>query len=194
MTGIIRLGGGLALAILVGATASGERAPAPVHAEAPPPGHTGGFGESDCTACHLEAGPNLPGGSLEVVGIPPAYRPGERYDLEVVLRAEGTVRAGFQLSARHTDGSRAGRLRPRDERVQVLAPDSLPTEYAAQTRAGSEADSPDEARWTLAWTAPEGGGPVRFHGAANSANGDESPLGDLVYTIVRESAPAQGGR
>jgi len=173
---------------------SGPHPPArpPLHAEAPPAGYTGGFGESDCTACHLDAGPDLPGGSLEVRGLPSAYRPGGAYELEVILRAQGTERSGFQLALRHSDGRGAGRLTPLDDRVQILAPDSLPTRYAAQTRSGSEPRSPDEARWVVRWVAPEGGR-VHLHAAANSADGDESPLGDLVFTTRAESRPAGGG-
>lgn len=180
------------LAVLPAPSPASAPGPPPVHLDDPPAGHTGGFGEDDCTVCHLDAGPNLPGGSLEVVGLPAEYRASARYELEVILRAEGTVRAGFQLAARHPDGSQAGDLQPLDGRVQVLAPDTLRARYAAQTRAGSEPLSSEEARWTVVWTAPGGGGPVRFHAAANSANGDESPLGDLVYTVEASSHRAPG--
>lgn len=170
------------------AGAGGRSGPVSLHADHPPAGHTGGFGEGDCTVCHLDAGPDLPGGTLEVNGVPTTYRPGEEYALEVVLRVEGTVRAGFQLSARHPDATQAGRFRAPGPRVQVLAPDSLPASYAAQTVEGSEPASGEEARWTVLWTAPPDGA-VRFHAAGNSADGDDSPLGDLVYTARTESAP-----
>lgn len=164
----------------------------PVHADDPPAGHTGGFGEDDCTVCHLDAGPDLPGGSLAIEGVPATYDPGAEYALAVVLRAEGTLRAGFQLAARHPDGSQAGDLRPVDGRVQILAPDTLRARYAAQTPEGSRPASSEQARWSVVWTAPVGGEEVRFHAAANSGNGDESPLGDLVFT-ARAGSTAPGG-
>lgn len=161
-------------------------------ADVPIPGHTGGFGENDCTVCHLEAGPNLPGGSLTLLGLPEAYEPGGSYELEVVLEAEGTERAGFQLTARHPDGSQAGTFTPGDGGVQVLSPDSLVADYVAQTAKGADVTDPSGATWRVHWTAPPGRGAILFHLAANSANGDESPLGDLVYTAARniESASA----
>ena len=39
------------------------------------------------------------------------------------------------------------------------------------------------------WTAPDRGGPVIFHVAANAADGNESAAGDFVYTASGESAP-----
>lgn len=193
--GAARLAAPAALLALVAATAAGAGVPstalpaAPVHAEAPPAGHTGGFGEADCTACHLEAGPDLPGtGTLVVRGFPERYRPGERYLLEVVLEAEGTERAGFQLAVRGPDGRPAGALHPVDGRVQILTPDSLPASYAAQTAAGSVPADRSGATWTVAWIAP-GDGEARLHAAANSADGDESPLGDLVFTTTRSALP-----
>jgi hypothetical protein len=39
------------------------------------------------------------------------------------------------------------------------------------------------------WTAPNGGGPVIFHAAANAADGNGSADGDFVYTATGESSP-----
>jgi hypothetical protein len=47
----------------------------------------------------------------------------------------------------------------------------------------------DTARWTVLWTAPESGGEVRFNGAANAANQDDSQFGDYIYTAVEISGP-----
>ncbi len=189
----------LGLAVTAGAggrVAAPDGGTAPVHADGPPAGHTGGFGEPDCTVCHLEAGPDLPGtGALTVRGFPERYRAGERHLLEVVLEAGGTERAGFQLSVRSPSGEAAGTLHAVDGRVRILAPDSLPATYAVQTAAGSAAEDPGGARWTVAWIAPARG-EATLHAAANSADGDESPLGDLVFTTRGTSRPgdAEGVR
>ena len=53
--------------------------------------------------------------------------------------------------------------------------------YAHQTMVGAATANPDLATWSLEWVAPPVGGPVAIHVAANSGNGDDSPLSDLVY-------------
>jgi hypothetical protein len=163
------------------------------HAEGPPPGHTGGFGEPTCQACHTEYALDLPGGRLEIEGVPAAWEPGRTYLLTVVLHSEDMGAAGFQLTTRGPDGRPAGSLAPVDARVAV---DSVPGDtlmsgvFARHTRTGTRIDDPSSARWVLAWTAPPVATPVHFHGAANSANGDDSPFGDLIYTVNFSTAPA----
>ncbi len=178
--------GSRASPVLAGSSAPGGR---PVHAEAPPAGHTGGFGEPTCLACHDAYPLNEPGGSLTIEGLPDAYRGGEEYTLTVVLSVPETVRAGFQLSARLADGRQAGRWVSLDRRVSVA--DSGGVSYARTTLDGTEPQSPEQATWSLSWVAPVAGGAVHFHVAANSGNGDNSPFGDLVYATAVE---VQSGR
>jgi len=152
--------------------------------ERPPPGFTGGFGEASCISCHIGNDVNAFGGSVQLAGVPARYVAGEAYVLTVVLQAEETSIAGFQISARHVDGAErgrnAGRLAPLDDRV--ARSDSASISYLHQSREGAETSNPNGAVWSFAWTAPSGGGDVAFHLAANSGNADNSPLGDLVYT------------
>jgi hypothetical protein len=162
---------------------AGAGVPLPLHAEKPPAGHTGGFGEPTCAACHTEFPVNEPGGSLSLDGLPDAFEPGREYVLTVVLQVPETARAGFQISARHGDGTQAGRWAPLGPDVAVV--DSAGVAYAHATLPGADAAGPDGASWSIGWTAPESG-PVRFNVAANSANGDNSPFGDLVYAMEAE--------
>lgn len=150
------------------------------YAQAPPPGHTGGFGEPTCQVCHLEYELNVEGGSLRLEGWPEPFEPGRAYPLAVVLSADGMVLAGFQLAVRDAEGRQAGRLRPVDDRVAVV--DSGGVSYAQQTEAGSVADGARTVRWDLEWVAPHGIPSADVHVAANSANGDDSPFGDLIYS------------
>ncbi|MEQ9570426.1 MAG: choice-of-anchor V domain-containing protein, partial [Longimicrobiales bacterium] len=115
-----------------------------------------------------------------------SWEPGAEYVLTVVLRSEEMGAAGFQLSARTADGRPAGRFAALDDRVAVdeSADRELPTAYARHTRAGSRVDDPSITAWRVLWTAPPHATEVRFHGAANSGNGDNSPFGDLVYTTA----------
>ena len=160
------------------------------HATGPPAAHTGGFGEPTCAECHIGYPVNAPGGMVSVRGLPQAYRPGAEYRLTVMLQSEEMGAAGFELAARIAGGERAGTsagtLRPVDSRVAVT--DSMGVAYAHQTPAGSQVTDPDLATWTVSWTAPRAG-TVAVHVAANSANGDQSPLSDLVYTAESTLAP-----
>ena len=63
--------------------------------------------------------------------------------------------------------------------------------YAHQTPEGSATANPDLATWSLEWVAPFVGGPVAIHVAANSGNGDGSPLSDLVYAMDVTIPPAR---
>ena len=161
-------------------------------AEAPPAGSTGGFGEPSCVSCHTGNDVNAFGGEVGVVGLPAGYRPGEELLLTVVLEADETTVAGFQLSARYGDGPDKGRdageLRAVDHRVART--DSAGITYLHQSEAGSVAPDPSGSSWTVSWTPPESGHPVAIHVAANSGNGDESPLGDLVYLDAVTVPPA----
>jgi hypothetical protein len=156
--------------------------------DGPPPGHTGGFGEPTCRACHSEAPLNEPGGELLVAGVPAAYEPGRTYDLEVLLRRAGMLRAGFQLAARFQGegmfpgGAQAGVLTPVDDRTAVVWDSSTHVAYIEHTLKGGTLSVGDSGRWRFRWTAPvSGGGVIVVHVAANAANDDDSPLGDLIY-------------
>lgn len=172
-------------------------APIPVHATGPPPAHTGGFGEPTCAECHIGEALNAYGGSVSIEGLPPAFEPGATYALSVVLRAEETGVAGFQLAARGAsgpgEGAPAGTLRAVDQRVTVL-PDSTGQVYAQHTQAGARSADPVGAAWTLEWVAPADPVDVVFHVAANSGNDDNSPLGDLVFTARMVVEAVGGGR
>ncbi|MGH7481555.1 MAG: choice-of-anchor V domain-containing protein [Longimicrobiales bacterium] len=153
----------------------------------PPPAHTGGFGEPTCRACHFGAELNAPGAVLRIEGLPAAYRPGDAYDLSVVLSGEPLPRAGFELAARFAGGAahgaQAGELEAIGSDVAVTAAGTPTVLYAHQTLAGTDPDEPGVARWRLRWRAPAGPrGDVAFHVSANVANDDASAFGDAIYT------------
>ncbi len=183
----------LVMGALVGPLPGPEASDAvvPPHADGPPPAHTGGFGEPTCLECHSDFGLNESGGRLTLDGPPTRYEPGRTYTISVVLESGEMVKAGFQLSARDPTGRQAGTFVATDPRAAVQSEGGV--EYAHQTLTGSDADDPEVVRWRVAWTAP-GGGVVHFHAAANSANGDDSPFGDLIYAVSATSeAPTSPG-
>lgn len=173
----------------VAALATVAAAPSLFHATTPPAGMTGGFGEQSCVFCHIGSDVNAFGGSVRLEGLPSAWEPGREYVITIDLRADETAIAGFQLAARYLEGEARGRpagvLEPVDSRTAVS--DSLGVAYLHQTEAGSATHNPSGARWSFGWRAPSANAAgadatVVFHVAANSGNGDNSPLGDLVYT------------
>ncbi len=176
------------LAAALAVTGAAVAVPAAVPSVEPAPlGFTGGFGEESCVACHIGSDVNAFDGRVTVEGLPNRFEPGGEYLLTVILEAEGTEVAGFQVTSRYAEGASrgasAGVFVPTDGRVEVS--DSAGVSYAHHTRAGSLGHGPDRASWSLVWTAPTRAEPVAIHVAANSGNGDNSPLSDLVYTAER---------
>lgn len=192
-----------------GAVRDFERVGARAYLTGPPPGHTGGFGEPDCTACHFDAPVNPEGGELRVGGLPDRYAPGKTYRLRVTLEAPELGRAGFQLAARFGKGDRrgtsAGTLTARDSTVQVISGDESDGDgepeqdlhYVQHTEAGSGQPARASAgsyAWSVRWTAPKApDGPVLFHASANAANDDASEFGDRVFTLEVRVNPPEGG-
>lgn len=176
--------------------------PAAGHADGPPPGHTGGFGEPSCHRCHFDRPVNASGADVDVTGLPDAYRPGRSYRLEVRLRGAELERGGFQLSARCAGAGHAGRqagvLEGDGSRVEIVEGTGEPyrgaenVEYARHTATGTKPTAPGEASWSVRWRAPRGRGgdgvgppagecgAVAVHVAANAANGDDSEFGDRI--------------
>ncbi len=157
---------------------------------APPPAHTGGFGEPTCETCHMGNPLNDPAGAVELRGIPAAgYEPGRAYRVTVLVRQAGMAAGGFQVAARGAAGADSGRAagtwRALDDRVEITTHRGIA--YAHHTEAGA-APSPDSASWTLEWTAPAAPGRVVFHVAANAANGDRSQFDDYVHAQGFERA------
>ncbi len=182
-----------ALAVALTLVGAAGAPPAP-HLTGPPPGHTGGFGEPTCAVCHEGSDINAFGGSVVLEGLPTRYSPGAKYVLTVVLAAEETEAAGFQLAVRFSAGAGWGRsagvFSPIDLRVAVSYGESGQP-YAHHTETGSTVATDTGSSWSVEWTAPEKGGPVAFHVAANSGNGDNSPLSDLVFVSQMILAPTR---
>ena len=170
----------------------GRTLPRPVpHVDGPPLARTGGFGELTCLECHLDLELNAPGGALLLDGVPASFTPGAAYVVTVIVEGEGMGRAGFQAAARFERGARAGapagRLVPLDGRTVVRSEDGV--DYIHHSVEGSELGPGDVASWSFEWVAPGDASPVVLHVSGNSANGDNSPLGDLIYTAEASVPP-----
>lgn len=143
----------------------------------------------------MSAPVNTGGGTLSIQGLPAEFEPGTTYDLTITVAQEGLGAGGFQLSARFEDGTQAGTLAPADSdtgRVDLSVRGAV--EYIHHVYAGTMSVAPDSARWQIRWTAPAAGtsiagAAVVLHVAANAADDDESPMGDMIYTTsVRTAA------
>ena len=181
-------------AVVVAAIAVSAAFALPRYPDSPPIGHTGGFGEPTCTVCHFESDPNDPAGKLELTGVPAEYTPGETYTLTITLTRPGLAVGGFQLAARFATGAAAGGpagvLTAVDERVGVTHNTTTGVGYAHHVAAGIVPERPGSIHWQVEWRAPEEGGAVVFHVAANAADGDQSPFGDWIYTTSVETRSA----
>jgi len=182
------------LALVLAAAAPAARGSSNV--TGPPPGHTGGFGEPTCQECHTGLPLNDPASTLSVLGLGDGYEPGRSY--RVTVRVEGdrfTTRAGFQAAFRWEEGPRrafsAGELGAPGPGMRIVTDSAGRVRYIEHTLEGVEAPGGTR-EWTFEWTAPAAAGPISFHVAANAANGDDSPLDDLIYTASRRLAPAGG--
>ena len=173
---------GVAVAISMVLVTAGVTAASASFRARPPLAHTGGFGEPTCAECHFD-GSSRPPEVLTLGGTTPeGFRSGGVYRLEVAIQDTTARVGGFQLSVRVAGGPRAGTqagtLCAVDARVAV-ATDTTGVQYASHAGAASA----DSLRWQIDWRAPrEDVEAVVFHVAANSANDDDSPLGDAIIT------------
>ncbi|MEX2632912.1 MAG: choice-of-anchor V domain-containing protein [Balneolales bacterium] len=157
----------------------------PAYPDDPLPGHSGGFGEPNCQACHFDMPLNDPAGTVEIKGIPEKYESGKAYQLEIHIEHPEMNRAGFQFTARFPDGEDKPGLQAGD--IEADSSDSMVTMhedilYVHHTESGTIINSPHTKLWEITWSAPEiPSGPVVFNVAANAANGDDSEFGDFIY-------------
>jgi len=110
-------------------------------------------------------------------------------------------RAGFEAAVRYTNGphagEQAGRVVQVDSRASVTADTVTGVSFVHHSASGSLVENPSQVSWEFAWTAPDPSSPldaVILHVAANSANSDNSPLGDLIYTSEVQSIRVDSGR
>lgn len=185
-----------ALVIPAGSTPVRWPAPLPGSARAeidrPLPARTGGFGEPTCGACHIQADVNAGTGSLALAGLPLEYAGDVTYSLTITLAQRGLAAGGFQLSSRFTDGTQAGTLAhsPNDStRVAVTTAGGV--QYLHHVYAGTRPSALDTIAWQIRWTAPAARGTIVFHVAANAADDDASPLGDMIYATSLRTVPGK---
>ena len=177
--------------LLVMLNAGAVAIPRPLGASAsgPVPASTRGFGEMTCQQCHWDNPLNGPEGALALSGIPDTYVTGQRYSITVSVAHPALVNAGFQLSARLDSGASAGAFGALDERIETVSDEGTQVIYLQHTSAGTAPTALPSTHWAFEWTAPSARERVVFHAAANAANGDDSPLGDHIFTASATTQP-----
>lgn len=177
---------GLGLLAAAGAPVAGFHAGSleSSYRDGPPPGHTGGFGEPTCRACHFDESSAGGEGTLRVVGFPERFVSDSTYTVRVELTRDGMATAGFQLAIRRqsSGGPSAGVLTSASSRVQVIEGEEGRVQYAQQTLGGTDPGGDGVATWELRWRAPARCSGVVLHVAGNAANGDNSEFGDHILT------------
>src|SRR4249919_4004293 len=86
----------------------GSPDPATAFSSGPPPGYTNAPGESNCTECHSDGPINSGSGSVQILGLPHDYRPGQVVQLQVKTSQKGATIYGFQLTAIDNTGKTVG--------------------------------------------------------------------------------------
>ena len=159
-------------------------------AQGPSPSHTDAPGEDNCTSCHITYPVNSGGGSVQIIGVPPVYTPGQQYSLSVKAAQDDAIIFGFQMTAVDGLGSGAGTFSvPGGQRptMKVLngSVQGKSRQYVEHTVDGLFTSGVFGSNtWTFTWTAPsQAVGPVTFYAAGNAANSNNAPSGDHIYTV-----------
>lgn len=197
------------IALAAGATRAGATLQ-PESSHGPDPSYTGAPAIADkpaefnCTLCHFSfTGDNLntPGGSVQIIGLPAAYQPGQLYPLQVRLDTDSTAsfpnrRWGFQLTAiREQDGEGCGSfVLPPGDSLQVItgwATEFMSRNYVEHQTLAIHPGASGPMFWSFSWQAPAAiEGTVRFCAAGNAVDGSEDPGGDFVFTTQALVNPA----
>jgi large repetitive protein len=163
----------------------------------PPLGNTNGPSEQNCTVCHNSFGLNSGSGKLAIVNAPREYRPGETYNIEVLMQDKDSSNWGFELTILNERGERAGTIKVTDDvrtELQNGGAGSGVRDYLINTIAGNFSGVVDRVTWQFDWTAPsQPQGTIIFYAAGVAGDRDSSPRGDRVYSSTSSSRPFQPG-
>ncbi len=140
----------------------------------------------DCTSCHNSHAVNSGAGGVQLLNLPPAFVPGNSYDLLVRLYDPNPLRKkwGFELTVLGASAQQAGELVALDVvETQVSDnPGSFP-DYIKHTYDGTHDNAPSPSTWTIRWIAPNLPS-VTFYLAGNAADWSDDPADDYIYTTT----------
>lgn len=167
----------------------------------PPNGYTVAPGDKPgvaCTGCHTGTPLNGGGGSVRLVfpsGL--TYTPGQVQNISVVINDAAAATYGFEMSARLESGpstQQAGAFTAGQNQKVVCSNNAVqPPEGCGGTGLQWLEHTQPSLSNTIAvqWTPPTGGsGNVHFYVSANATNGDNTRLGDHIYSADFVLTPA----
>jgi len=166
----------------------------------PPSGFTIAPGDKPgvaCTQCHTGTPLNGGGGNVHITfsnGL--TYNPGQTQTLSVVIIDAVAATYGFEMSARSDIApatQQAGTFVPGTNQ-KVVCSDNQIRPAAGCGGNGLEWIEHTQPNFTnlfqVQWTAPAAGGNVHIYVSANATNGDNTRLGDHIYTADYVLTPA----
>ncbi len=161
---------------------------------APPAARTGGFGEGDCTVCHIGTVNSGPGSVT--ISAPATYTSGDTFPISVTVRDSVAQSWGFELSARILNssppGQQAGNLIPGTDGASQLLSSSNGIQYIGHTVLGVRPGTTGGVSFDFLWEAPDvSAGTVIFHAAGDGANNNCASSGDNIYITSATSQPQQ---
>ena len=122
-----------------------------------------------CASCHFGGDPVAQSDALTIEGAGGPLLPGETYALTLRFAPENAPVAGFLATFEPADGG------------SIVAREGLEARGASVRSVAAVPAGGAGAAWTFEWTAPAAPGRVALHIAANAANDDASPFGDVIY-------------
>ncbi len=146
------------------------------YSSSPPDGYAGDPpNNAYCTACHTGAPLNPGNGSVYISNLPAFYIPGDSYDLNIVIKGNGTKRFGFEMIIKDTLNNVLGTLQALNSNTTVS-----PAGYAKHLNAPFSTDS---FVFQVRWDVPSNySGIVKVYLVGSVANGNGSSSGDSVYS------------
>lgn len=151
------------------------------------PAHTGSQGEPDCSACHFGGANPSEVSGIELMDLAEQMMSGKTYSLRFRVRDPEQQVGGFQVAVRDpkTGQSRGELKASASQRVARQGEVDYLTHREPQSATTEQAEQEPFTEWQIKWTAVSAGA-VELAIAAIAADGDNSPIGDNVYTFSRE--------
>jgi hypothetical protein len=164
--------------------------PAPAAARIPGPSNFAGNPPNfqTCNVCHADFPLNAGDGSLQLLGVPATFVPGETYTLTVQLQDPGQLRWGFEVVIVDPATSFSVGTIVVTDSVHTFV-DFYPPGwwFIKHTCCGVYPGVfHGPVTWSFDWVAPAGSPSVAFYYVGNAANGDFTWNGDYIYSGSRQ--------
>ncbi|RAJ99052.1 choice-of-anchor V domain-containing protein [Aliidiomarina maris] len=158
--------------------------PALAFPEGAEPKLTGGQGFDDCSSCHFAGPDKRETSGIELHGLAEQMVPGAWYQLTLEVTDPEQQVGGFQLAFRDlATGESVGEFDMGDGQL-ILPHDNVNFLGHSKPQRAEQVDGDKVTRWQFVWRAGDAES-LELSVAAVAADGDDSSLGDNVYTYSR---------